>query len=420
MGKIGFRIRSKVNKQVSVYLYLYGPFNSRMEAKTGFMVLREEWDQKKMRVRILDENGVRLNNYLDTLERHLIFQYNNILSGSQELNRVWLESQINSCFNRPDKDNRSRLTYQIRRYINNADTKRVRATGSIGLSPNTVRSYDLFERIIKDFEDYIGRPVLIEQVDKPLVEAFTHWMLKIKKYSINNTGHQLKQIKTICKEAERNGLTVHPFAKHIEGFRQRKSERIIHAINFEEIQRIKNLKDLPEELETTRKWMLIGFYTGQRVSDLLDLTPDNVRPANSGVYIDITQQKTKKYVTVGVNDPTTVELIQNAFPRPMSAIYFNRNIKEICRRAGMNQTVRGFKNNPSTRRKEHGDFPKYDVMCAHDLRRSFATNYFGKVETPILMSITGHSKESTFLAYIGANPNKDAIADAFMIRTSNL
>jgi integrase len=86
----------------------------------------------------------------------------------------------------------------------------------------------------------------------------------------------------------------------------------------------------------------------------------------------------------------------------------------------MTQTVRGYKNNPATRRKEHGDFPKYELMCAHDLRRSFATNYFGKVETPILMSITGHSKETTFLAYIGANPNKDAMADAFMMRTVNL
>ena len=127
-----------------------------MEAKTGFMVLREEWDQKKMRARIADENGVRLNNYLDTLERHLIFQYNNILSGSsQELTRVWLESQINSCFNRPITTIDLWRDYQ-RRYINNADTKRVKSTGSIGLSMNTIRSYDLFERIIKDFENYTG------------------------------------------------------------------------------------------------------------------------------------------------------------------------------------------------------------------------------------------------------------------------
>ena len=73
MGKIGFRIRSKVNKQVGIYVYLYGPFKTRLEAKTGFVVLREEWDVKKMRAKISVEHGVRLNGYLDQLERHLVF-----------------------------------------------------------------------------------------------------------------------------------------------------------------------------------------------------------------------------------------------------------------------------------------------------------------------------------------------------------
>ena len=48
------------------------------------------------------------------------------------------------------------------------------------------------------------------------------------------------------------------------------------------------------------------------------------------------------------------------------------------------------------------------------MRRSFASNYFGKIETPSLMNITRHSKESTFLTYIGTHQNKDALADLFM------
>jgi len=63
---------------------------------------------------------------------------------------------------------------------------------------------------------------------------------------------------------------------------------------------------------------------------------------------------------------------------------------------------------------------KYQLLSSHDLRRSFATNYFGKIETPILMEITGHSRESTFLSYIGENPNKDAVADVFMERLRRL
>ena len=76
--------------------------------------------------------------------------------------------------------------------------------------------------------------------------------------------------------------------------------------------------------------------------------------------------------------------------------------------------VPGFKKNPKTRRKEIVNAPKYEFMTSHLMRRSFASNYYGKIETPLLMNITGHSKESTFLTYIGTYQNKDALADIFM------
>ena len=73
-----------------------------------------------------------------------------------------------------------------------------------------------------------------------------------------------------------------------------------------------------------------------------------------------------------------------------------------------------------TKRVEFGMYPKYELITSHTMRRSFATNYFGKIETPILMEITGHSRESTFLSYIGEKPNKDAVADVFMERLRRL
>jgi hypothetical protein len=36
------------------------------------------------------------------------------------------------------------------------------------------------------------------------------------------------------------------------------------------------------------------------------------------------------------------------------------------------------------------------------------------VETPLLLNITGHSKEHRFLPYIGKHQNKDALAEVFM------
>ena len=57
-----------------------------------------------------------------------------------------------------------------------------------------------------------------------------------------------------------------------------------------------------------------------------------------------------------------------------------------------------------------GQFPKYSVIGSHDLLRSFATNFFGKLSTPIPMNITGHTREATFMSNIGRDHNKDAIA----------
>ena len=59
-------------------------------------------------------------------------------------------------------------------------------------------------------------------------------------------------------------------------------------------------------------------------------------------------------------------------------------------------------------------YRKWEQLITHDLRRPFATNYFGKIETQILIHITGHTKESTFLKYIGKTQSRDAYADTFM------
>ena len=44
---------------------------------------------------------------------------------------------------------------------------------------------------------------------------------------------------------------------------------------------------------------------------------------------------------------------------------------------------------------------KYQLITTHTARRSFATNMYKRGYSPIvIMSITGHKKESTFLKYI--------------------
>ena len=269
-------------------------------------------------------------------------------------------------------------------------------------------------QIVKAYEFEKSEKLCLNAIDKYTAESFTRFLKIEQQYSDNYCGQLLKLLKIILRDAEKSGLEVHPYFNYIESFKQKSSDRILHILNPLEIKTLKELKQILEVFQDSYKWLLIGLCIGQRVSDLLKLTPSNLRKAPTGLYLDILQQKTKKAVTVAVADPLVIEILENEFPRRVSQVVFNKQIKALCKLAGIEDLVSGFKNNPKTRRKEIINAPKYEFVTSHIMRRSFASNYYGKIETPLLMNITGHSKESTFLTYIGTHQNKDALADLFM------
>jgi len=49
--------------------------------------------------------------------------------------------------------------------------------------------------------------------------------------------------------------------------------------------------------------------------------------------------------------------------------------------------------------------PKHNYISTHIGRRTFANIHYGKLPTPLIMRVTGHSKESTFLSYINQSDN---------------
>ena len=388
--------------------------------RTGLLVRRESWNSELQRGVDNSIATAELNDKLNRLENYLLRELNELSNKSGVIPKDWLLDHVNLCFYRVSITKSNMLLYQIEQYIELAPTKRVKRTGSIGLSSNIIRNLMRFYELIEAFEEYLGNSIHITKLDHTRVQKFQEWLLSVKGYSVNNAGLQLKLLKMVCKQAERNGVEMHSYTRHIESFTQRSKDRILQTLSFEEIERIKNLTGLPSTLENTRRWMLIGLFIGQRVSDLLKLTPLNVRKAEVGVYVDVLQQKTEKYVTIGVVDPKVIQIVEDYFPYTISAQQFNKQIKQICQLAGITEMVKGYKTCEKTRRRKLGVYPKYSLVSSHDLRRSFATNYFGKIPTPILMQITGHSKETTFLSYIGTQVNKDEYADAFIRAASTL
>ncbi len=57
-------------------------------------------------------------------------------------------------------------------------------------------------------------------------------------------------------------------------------------LSFSDLEKIESVQLPNERLDNTSKWMIIGFWLGQRVSDLLSLTKLDIRSApNGGLYV---------------------------------------------------------------------------------------------------------------------------------------
>jgi integrase len=83
-------------------------------------------------------------------------------------------------------------------------------------------------------------------------------------------------------------------------------------------------------------------------------------------------------------------------------VYLDNNyIKIIVKKAGITEEIIGSKIDSSINRKVKKSYPKHELITSHIGRRSFATNFYGIIPTPLIMSATGHMSEKMFLNYIG-------------------
>ena len=434
MATIQFRVRSKANKNVSIKVRLSIDRNNVFELNTGFSINPKDWSTTTGLPKQNNETTKKISNDLKKLDSYISDNLNTDLGNGILIDSNWLELKINDCFNRVIKTDKGILTNHIQYIIDNANTRKVK--NKIGLSPSTIKNYNLFKNIVLEYQKKIKKQIQFVEITKPFVDKFTHWLINTKKYSTNYAGKQLEILKTVCIDAEKNEIPVTPYSKIIPFFRESDKDRYIQTLSFDELELIKNIdlsdreqlnrfkkdnpeltKNLsitPESLNNVRNWILLGCEIGQLGGDLLEITNENIRYNGKNYYIDITQQKTNKSVTIGIIAPHVIDIIENNLPKKIPHQKLNEYAKVICKLAGIDAVVKGTKLNTDTNRKELGNYPKYELISSHCFRRSFASNYYKKIPTAVLIGITGHSKESLFLTYINKREDKDSNADLFM------
>jgi integrase len=417
MASIKFRLRSSADKNVSIKVRLIlGRGKQDLELNTGFSINPKDWSEStNLPKQNNTENKVIFNN-LKKLESFLFKNLNNDMGGSVVIDSFWLNAKINDCFERILITDEGLITNYIQNIIDTADTRKVKVKGGYkhGLSLSRKNSYIATKNILKEFEAKIKKQIHFIEINQMLMDKFENWLLKTKNYAINTSSKHIANIKTVCIEAEKKGIQVNSYAKQIAIATESDDDRYIQTLSFTELEQIKKADIKSEAYHNARKWLLIGCEIGQRGGDLLNITTDNIRYKGGNMYLDIVQQKTKKPITIGIIAPHVIDIIENSFPYKISTQKLNDHIKKVCEISKIDTIVEGKIYDAKTRRKVFDKYEKHKLITTHSFRRSFCTNYYKRIPTPVLMGISGHSKESIFRVYINAPEDKDENADLFM------
>lgn len=278
-------------------------------------------------------------------------------------------------------------------------------------SERTITNYQQGFNRLSEFQAATGEEITWESIDRDFLARYIQFLQGpgrgLDAYNTNTCAKRIKEVKHIVRAARLDGVTT----ISVPEFRFGETAVDSIYLTAEEIARFAgaDLAGLSKGHETARDIFLIGCYTGQRVSDYANIRREQIWTGEDGrTYISIVQKKTGKRVVVhaGPELCALLEKYNNELPKLEDQV-INRYIKEIARRAGIDEMIEQVSTKGGKAHKVKR--PKYELLTSHCARRSFATlAYLDGWDSVDIMSYTGHSSEKMLLKYIKSTPEDNA------------
>ncbi|MET3730699.1 tyrosine-type recombinase/integrase [Moheibacter stercoris] len=368
-------------------------------------VSKDFWSDYAKNTKFKDVDKINLKKEIDDhthdLKNYILDEFDK--TDLSQINKDWFKNIVHLYYNPPQpepeiKDTKpTNLIEYIDFYLDYRKHE---------IRPTSIKKYNVIKHKLERMQSDRKKLILIADIDESFKNEFVEYQ-KNNGYSQNTIQRELGIIKTFCKHARYLGLETSP---QLDGLRLDKAKAEKIYLTFEELEAIENQIFENDYLDNARDWLIISCYTGQRVSDFLRFKKDMIRIENGKSLLEFTQKKTGKVMTVPLHRKVLqiLEKRNGEFPRQISDQRYNEYIKEVCQLAGLDQPTQGGKQETTEHgiRKVSGKYPKWELVTSHIGRRSFATNFYGRIPTTYLIYITGHSSEAMFLNYIGKS-NKD-------------
>lgn len=407
-NQINFIIQKQDKKHYIMINWGYG-YKEIVDGKTKYLPLRlstgitllhkDKFDVRKQRMITGEPDHIRKNAELDKLETKILGYITNYKFTESELPsptqiKFYLQSdgEVKST-----SVIKTGFVEYIERYIK-----------KMNFPYNTSKGYNQFLSKVKLYEEKHKVKFYIEQINKKLFESFISFVENLptqtgKVRSINDVSRYKGTFKRMLREAEADDIQSN-FTKY-ENIVVKQTTSDSVYLDEQQIKLVKevDLNDVPD-LIPVRDLFIIGLYTGLRISDLKRIKLNLIVKVKNQLYLIITQKKVKVKVKIPLTDLVMLLIKKYKGVPQMSEQHFNRNVKEVCRLAGLDHHIE------ITEYRVGGSkillTPFYLEVSAHTCRRSFCSNLYRKGIPPqVIMVYSGHSTLNSFYKYIKVTPN---------------
>jgi hypothetical protein len=395
MATINFLVRGNSNP-TNITLRFRHSNKLDLYCTTGYEVNPKYWSSAKKQVTSkgdIDLNNLQTN--LDKLKNTIVKEFNN--TEFHKIDRNWVLEQIKIYKGEKTKgQKRSDLVTDYIQYVIDSAPIRKNQKGGIGLSEKRIKGYGTLLNTVKGYQE--NKKLRIKDIDYEFINEFLYHKIVRKGYAKSYINKLAGDLVSICKDAAMQNVQISNSLLSIKISKPKKDT--ILFLNEIELQKIEDLELETEGLINARKWLILGCHLGQRQSDLLNRSEEDIIYRNGCRLIEFEQLKTSVKITIPIVG-ILENILKNGFPYSVSNQTLNKHLKTLGEKAELNELIKGSINVGNGVPRKEGIYPKHKLLASHVCRRSFASNYYGKMPLHLLMQITGHKTEKMFFNYIG-------------------
>lgn len=402
MAKVNFYLSNKPDQEGKCLVLLYFSYTGkRLIVSTNESIHPKNWNKKSKRAKGSMQGSLEFNAKLDLFSESVNSMYRRGQLAGKVVRSDELKQRIVEIINQSDEPHtkHSDLLVFIEQFIK--DSTGIREPATITQYKTTLKHLSRFASFVLGKRDGL----IFDEIDLDFYSRFVSYLTLDLGFSKNTVGKYVKTLKVFMNEATERGINENL------SFKSRKFKVITEDtdsiyLNEEEIHRLYSLDfNTNRRLEKARDIFIIGCWTGLRFSDLNQVKAENIR--NGKLVLRTTKTDQKIVIPLHSIVVEILEKYEYRLPQIITNQKLNVYLKELGELAGFDEIVSMTKTIGGI--ASHKVYSKFELITTHTARRSFATNqYLRGIPSRLIMMITGHKTEKSFLRYIKVSAEQEA------------